>query len=107
MACRTGQAAGQDFGTEVLNVAAVSYNVGGIEDSVLTNEVVFTIEPPLTPAVIEFFRYAPTAASPITRMINGSDFSPSGNLDGPFQSVGAAVTAGGVEIDLSGTVPLI
>ena len=54
----TGQAAGQDFGTEVLNVAAVSYNVGGIEDSVLTNEVVFTIEPPLTPAVIEFFRYA-------------------------------------------------
>lgn len=103
----SGQAAAQDFGTEVLNVAAVSYSISGVDTSILTNEVVFTIEPPLTPAVIEFFRYAPTAASPITRMINGSAFSPSGNLDGPFQSVGGAITAGGTQIDLSSPIPLI
>ena len=103
----SSHAAGQDFGTEVFNVASVSYNVGGFSDAVLTNEVVFTIEPPLTPAVIEFFRFAPTAASPIMRMINGSDFSPSGNLDGPFQSVGAPITAGQSPIDISSPIPLI
>jgi len=39
--------------------------------------------------------------------VNGSDFSPSGNIDGPFSSIGPSVTAGGNTVDLSSPIPLI
>ena len=96
----------QLYGTDVTNVATVSYNVGGNTDTIPTNEAIFTIRPPATPAVIEFFRHSPTAPSPISRSINGSDFSPSGDLAGPFTTVGAPVTTGGDIIDLNGEIPL-
>jgi len=97
----------QVFGSDVVNVASVSYTLGGTTEDVVTNEAVFTIRPPASPAVIEFFRHSATAPSPILRAINGSDFSPSGDLAGPFISVGAPITAGGQTLDLSSDVPLI
>ncbi len=96
-----------EFGTEVINVATVSYSVGSSTDTVATNQVVFTIRPAATPAVIEFFRHSPAAPSPILRSVNGSDYSASGNLDGPFDAIGNPVTTGGALVDLSGEIPLI
>ncbi len=96
-----------DIGTEVINVATVSYSDGSETETVATNRAVFTIRPAQTPAVIEFFRHSPAAPSPIHRAINGSDYSPSGDLDGPFDPIGDPVTTGGNIVDLSGEIPLI
>jgi len=98
---------GQVFGTDVVNVASVSYTVGSASESIATNEAVFTIRPPATPAVIEFFRHSPTAPAPIYRSINGSDYSPSGELSGQFIPVGDPVTTGGDLVKLDGEIPLI
>ena len=87
-------------------MASVSYNVGSETESIATNRAVFTIRPPATPAVIEFFRHSTAAPSPLIRSINGSDFSPSGNLDGPFTAIGDPVTTGGDIVDISGEIPL-
>lgn len=100
-------ASAADFGLEVVNVAQVSYSSGLATTTVETNAAVFTIEPPRVPAVIEFFRHSPNASNPIFRDINGSDYSPTGNLSGPFTNVGAPQTTGGVVLDLSSAIPLI
>jgi len=97
----------RNFGTEVVNIATLTQTVNGNQQTVPTNAAVFVIRPPQTPAIIEFFRHAPTSADPIFRAINGTDFSPSGSLDGPFSSIGPSVTAGGGIIDLSSPIPLI
>jgi len=95
-----------EFGVDVSNVATVSYSVVGETTTVATNEAVFTIRPPASPAIIEFFRFSPNADDKIFRAINGTDFSPSGSLNGPFSHIGDPVTAGGQLIDLSGDIPL-
>ncbi len=97
----------RNFGAEVVNIASMTYTVGAETRSISTNEAVFVIRPAETPAVIEFFRHAPTATDPILRSVNGSDFSPSGQLAGPFASTGAPITAGAATIDLSSPIPLI
>ena len=97
----------RNFGTEVVNVATLTQTIDGEIRTIATNAAVFVIQPPQTPATIEFFRHAPTAADSITRAINGTDFSPSGGLDGPFSSIGPSVTSGGKIIDLSSPLPLI
>jgi len=97
----------RNFGTEVVNVATMTQIVNGERRTVATNAAVFVIRPPQTPATIEFFRHAPTSPNPIIRAINGTEFSPSGNLDGPFSSIGPSVTAGGGIVDLSSPIPLI
>ena len=97
----------QVFGTDVINVASVSYTVGSESESVATNPAVFTIRPPATPAVIEFFRTSPTAPAPIFRSINGSDYSPSGELSGEYIPVGDPVTTGGDLVKLNTEIPLI
>lgn len=100
-------AVANNFGTDVSNIATISYTLGETTNTVVTPRAVFTIRPPATPAIIEFFRFSPTASNPILRNINGSDFSPSGEIDGPFSSIGPAVTAGNQLIDITGPVPLI
>jgi len=103
----TAPASAADFGQEVINVAQVTYTSGLATTTVETNEAVFTIEPPRAPAVIEFFRHSANASNPIFRQINGSDYSPTGSLSGPFTNVGAPQTAGGAVLDLSSAIPLI
>ena len=97
----------RNYGTEVVNVATLTQTLNGETSTVATNAAVFVIQPPQTPATIEFFRHSPTADNPIIRAVNGSDFSPSGNIDGPFSSIGPSVTAGGNTVDLSSPIPLI
>ena len=97
----------RNYGTEVVNVATLTQIKNGQTSTVATNAAVFVIQPPQTPAIIEFFRYAPTINNPIWRSINGADFSPSGDMAGPFASIGPSVTAGGNTIDLSSPIPLI
>lgn len=74
------------FGTEVTGNARFSYDVGGIQVIVPTNSVSFTIVPPQVDPVVAFFRYTPTNPQ-LTASIDGSDFSPSGSLDGPFTQI--------------------
>ena len=92
-------------GAEIRNVATVSFDQGANRLVVPTNEVVLVLEAARTSSTIEFFRFAPTANT-ITTNINGSNFSPSGELSGPFQTVGPPVTSNGALLDLSGNVPL-
>ena len=106
-AVSTAPASAADFGQEVVNVAQITYTSGLATTTVETNAAIFTIEPPRVPAVIEFFRHSPNASNPIFRQINGSDFSPTGSLSGPFTNVGEPSTAGGSVLDLSSEIPLI
>ena len=96
----------RNFGTEVVNVATLSYTTDVGRLTIGTDEAVFVIRPPETPAVIEFFRFAPTAEDAILRNIVGADFSPSGDVNGPFSSVGDPIT-GGTKLGLESDIPLI
>lgn len=93
-------------GTEIRNTANVFFNQGAGRLTITTNEVVLVIEGARTSSTIEFFRFAPNASDGITTNINGSLFSPSGELTGPFENTGAPVTSNGVLLDLSGRVTL-
>ena len=103
----------RNFGTEVVNVATMTYTVGENRRTIGTGSAVFVIRPADTPAVIEFFRFAPNAENPEMEQINGTDFSPSGELSGPFINPPGSATAplsslgGDTRIDLSEEVPLI
>lgn len=107
-----------NFGQEVVNVANITYTIGDSTIKQPTNAAVFTIQPPQERPTIEFFRYSPNAPSPDMVQINGSDYSPSGSLEGPFVSVGPAIRStnkSGVAksedtaqvLDLSDPLPLI
>ncbi|NNE58420.1 MAG: DUF11 domain-containing protein [Hellea sp.] len=107
LALSSGVAHADNFGVEVLNIAEVSYRVGEVETTVQTNEVVFTIVSPVDPnPTIEFFRYSPNAPNPNLVTLNGSEYSPTGNIDGPFISTGEPLNTGTL-LNLTGEVPLI
>ena len=94
------------LGTRVVNTANVSYDDGGLTLTLVTNDAEFTIEAERTPSTIEFFRFAPGAPGAITTVINGSEFSPDGELSGAFEDIGPPITANGLLLDLSGSVQL-
>ena len=94
------------LGTRVVNTANVSYDDGGLTLTLVTNDAEFTIEAERTPSTIEFFRFAPGAPGAITTVINGSEFSPNGELSGAFEDIGPPITANGLLLDLSGSVQL-
>jgi uncharacterized repeat protein (TIGR01451 family) len=73
-----------NFGTEVTNDATISYDSGGNFIIIPTNEAVFTIRPPRSTPKIQFFRYSPNSPSARMVTITGSNYSPSGDLQGPF-----------------------
>jgi len=97
----------RNYGTEVVNVATLSYSTEDSRRTVATDAAVFIIRPPSTPTVIEFFRYAPTADNPIFRNINGSDYSPSGEMTGEFSPVGDPTGLRRTKVNLSSAIPLI
>lgn len=95
-----------ELGTVVTNVAELTYSYEGAEPiTVLTQPAIFTVEALPTNSTIEFFRYAPNADSAISELINGSDFSPTGELDGPFTAV-SDVSNGGANVKFDGPTPL-
>lgn len=98
-------AAHAQLGNEVVNVASMTYDDDDGRVTVVTNPATFTIEAERTPSTIEFFRVSPNAPNAFFDNVNGSDFSPTGELSGPFTSTGEPVS-GGRTIDLSGSVPL-
>jgi len=93
-------------GDTVTNIATVTYTAGGVEGELSTNPAIFTIRAPDITPTIEFFRHAPNAGDTISVAINGSSYSPAGDLSGPFTSIGPARTTGGRIIDTSGPLPL-
>ena len=96
-----------ELGRTVTNVASLSTpQPGGGTLTVNTNPAIFIIEAQRTQSTIEFFRYAPAAPEATLNQINGADFSPSGDLAGPFLPVDMAGTSGGPIIDMSSAIPL-
>ncbi len=93
-------------GTEIRNTATVSFNQGAGRLTLTTNEVVLVLEAARTASTIEFFRFAPNSDVGITTMINGSQFSPLGDLNGPFIGIGPPISSNGLLLDLSGPVTL-
>lgn len=91
-------------GTVVPNTASISYDQGSTRLTFPTNEASFTIEGRRTSSTIEFFRFAPIAEEGLGAELIPTEFSPSGELSGPFVGVGDPITANGVMLDLSGGV---
>ena len=98
-------AAQAQLGSEVINVATMTYDEDDGRVTVVTNPATFIIEAERTPSTIEFFRVAPNSPNAFFDQVNGSAFSPTGDLLGPFTQTGTPVSGGRV-IDLSGPVPL-
>ena len=94
-------------GATVENIATASFEQFGVPFTNNTNIATFVVEAAPTPSQIDFFRFAPGAEDAITTQINGSEFSPSGELGGPFVTVGEPVTTNGLVLDLSGDVSLV
>ena len=94
-------------GDTVTNIATLTFNVDGVKNTLPSNPAVFTIQAPNIAPEIEFFRYSPNAPNPHTVSVNGSRYSPSGSLTGPFSDVGPARTTGGTIIPTSSPLPLI
>ncbi len=107
LALTSGIAHASNFGVEVPNIADITYTDGSVESSLRTNEVIFIIRPPVDEnPTIEFFRYSSNAPTPQLVTLNGSEFSPSGDIEGPFVSTGEPLNTGNL-LDISGEVPLI
>ena len=94
-------------GETVTNIASVTFTTGGVEETVQTNPAVFTIQAPDIEPIIEFFRHSPNGQDSALVSVNGSDFSPSGGLEGPFSSIGPARTTGGRILDTTNPLPLL
>lgn len=102
----TTNAIAADIGTRIDNTAELTYtNEGGAPMSMSTNTVTLIVEPMRTTSTIEFFRFSPNAPDVIVRQINGADYAPSGELTGPYETVGAPIN-GGTTLDLSSELPL-
>lgn len=92
-------------GTTITNTAEVSFDQGALRLTIPTNDATFVIEGRRTSSTIEFLRFGPDSDTALTQ-INGSQFSPAGDLAGPFVDVGAPVTSNGAVLDLSGRFSL-
>ncbi|MEL7487967.1 MAG: hypothetical protein AAGJ87_12215, partial [Pseudomonadota bacterium] len=107
LAAMTASARAAPLGSQVDNIATVSFTNGGQPISLTTAPASFIVEATRTPSTIEFFRVSPNAPDGLAVQINGSEFSPSGGATpDDFQPVGPPVTAGGATLDFSGPVSL-
>ena len=73
-----------ELGQRVTNVATLTQDNGASTFVLQTNDAAFTIVARDTPSEIEFFRIVENAPDAILAELNGSDFSPSGELSGSF-----------------------
>lgn len=96
-----------DLGDRVTNTAYVSQETPNGTLVVPTNEAAFTIEARRTPSQIEFFRIVENVPDAIQVQLNGSDFSPSGALSGPFSSFDNVPLLGQKTLDTSSPVSLV
>ncbi|MEM7328714.1 MAG: hypothetical protein AAF437_08250 [Pseudomonadota bacterium] len=96
-----------DLGERVSNTAYVSQETPNGTLILPTNEAAFTIEARRTPSEIEFFRIVENVPDAIQVQLNGSDFSPSGALSGPFSSFDTVPLLGQKTLDTSSPVSLV
>lgn len=96
-----------DLGERVTNTAFVSQESPSGTLVLPTNEAAFTIEARRTPSEIEFFRIVENVPDAISIQLNGSDFSPSGELNGPFSSFDTVPLLGQKTLDTSSPVSLV
>ena len=96
-----------DVGDSVVNIASVSFSVGDTDFDLESNPAVFVIQAPQVTPEIEFFRHSTNASDPQSVQINGSSYSPSGDINGPFSDVGPARTTGGTILSTANPLPLI
>ncbi len=82
------------LGDDVSNIATISQDTASGQLVLNTNSAVFTIEARQTPSRVDFFRIAPAAPDAQIISLNGTDFSPSGDLVGPFLPIGAVTGFG-------------
>ncbi|MEO1642639.1 MAG: hypothetical protein AAFR74_04830, partial [Pseudomonadota bacterium] len=95
------------LGDEVVNVATITHGEGADRQQFRTNEAVFVIQARATPSTIEFFRHAPGAPDAQTTAINGTDYSPTGALSGPFQDIGLIQTPSMVGMSVPTSLSLV
>ncbi|MEL6859404.1 MAG: hypothetical protein AAFO74_13535 [Pseudomonadota bacterium] len=96
-----------DLGDRVTNTATVSQQTASGTLVVQTNEAAFTIEARRTPSEIEFFRIVENAPDAFSVFLNGSEYSPSGALNGPFSSFDEVPLLGQKTLDTSAPVSLV
>lgn len=93
-------------GDTVTNIASVTFTTDGEEGMLDSNPAVFIIQAPKITPTIEFFRHSPNGPNSTLVDINGSDYSPSGDLTGPFSNIGPARTTGGRIVNTNGPLLL-
>lgn len=96
-----------DLGARVTNVATVSQDTPSGTVTQQTNAAVFTIEARRTPSEIEFFRIVENAPDAISVALMGSDYSPSGELSGPFSALDRSILSGQTASDVSQPFDLV
>lgn len=96
-----------DIGDRVTNTAIISQDAGAGTLSFPTNVAEFTIQARRTPSEIEFFRIVQNAPDSISVRLNGAEFSPSGELSGPFRSFGSLSLFQQKPLDTSNPVQLV
>lgn len=96
-----------DLGERVTNTAFVSQETPNGVLVLPTNEAAFTVEARRTPSEIEFLRIVENVPDAIVVQLNGSDFSPSGELNGPFSSFEKVPLLGQKTLDTSSPVSLV
>ncbi len=96
-----------ELGDTVTNVATVTQDTVSGRLSIPTNEASFVIEARPTPSEIEFFRVVENAPDAISVQLNGSDYSPSGELSGPFTAITNPIVFGTRTLDTSVPVSLV
>ncbi len=71
-----------------------------------SNPVALTVVPTRSGSNVEFLRYVAGSRSGLATVYSGTDYSLSGEGDGPFQSLPNPVQLGGQSIDLTQPIPL-
>jgi len=101
-----GTTVAAELGETIANTAEVSWNNGGSDLSILTNEASFVVEAERTESTIEFFRHAPSLSNATREQVNGADYAPGGAGTGSFVPVLSSNALSNLPFDLSSTVPL-
>ena len=94
-------------GSVLSNTASATYATGARTGIALdSNRLALTVVPTSTGSAIEFLRFRPDVRASIAVPVAVTEFSLSGEAEGPFQALSAPVPLAGVPIDISEPVPL-
>lgn len=95
-------------GTEIINTALATYDVGANSKDTPSNTVITVTTVVRTPSIVEFLRYVPGHPDAEDLNVAVTDLSTTGNNTGPFVPLPPPVPFGvTVPVDLNSPVPLI